>query len=433
MELRQGDYATKFSDITSNIKYLNEDEDSDQNLEPLYVYNTVYSKDNDIKKEAVITEEQQSDSTNIFKNRIVASSNKINGEKYDSWLLYPANDYIDVDSSYGDIVSLYKFEDKLYYLQERAIGVVSVNERSLVQDNSGQQLVLGTGTLLSRFDYITTDYGCTNKYSIVNTSTGLYWFDSYTNTIVHMYRDQYGKLKVTSLTKEKAMQPFMNQYDFTSCVSGKDEKRNEILFTLSNGADTKTLVYNERLGLFQSLYSIDATYYINVNRELLSTKDGRNFYIYSTDSAYYGKFYGTTYDSTIKLLVNSDIGLTKIFDVFNYINKSTDSSDKNIFYDTLDEARVYNTYQNSDWVSLTVGDNIDKRGKDWSMRIPRNAVTVDLADNPDIFDAGNLDSSKSFKERMRDKYLIVELKYDNVNGYRFNFPLFVTKYRLSYR
>ena len=45
-----------------------------------------------------------------------------------------------------------------------ALGIASVNERSLIQDNNVGQLTLGTGGILTRADYLTN----TNGSSIVN-------------------------------------------------------------------------------------------------------------------------------------------------------------------------------------------------------------------------------------------------------------------------
>jgi len=433
-ELRMGDYVTKFDQLDQNIKYINEDGFEDQDLDPMYVYNTIYSEENDLVKRGVITQEQQERTANVFNNRVVASNKKISGEKIDNWFKFPANNYLDVDSNYGDIIELKRHADRLYYFQERAVGVLSVNERSLVQDQSGQQLALGTGTLLSRYDYVSTSFGCSHRESIVETMRGIYWFDVYSNSIVRMARDQYNNLQVISLSKANSMQPFMNKYDFTSCVSGKDEKHDEVLFTLNNDSgDIYTLVFNERMGVFQSFYSIEAARYEDINRHMLSTDNSQDLYIHSRDDANYGEFYGTVNNSTLKILVSPNIGLTKVFDVMNYINQSEDSEGNFQFYDTFDQIRVYNTYQNSDWVTLVYDDTITKRGKDWSLQIPRNAVTVDLEENPDIFSDANLDKDKDYKERMRDKYLFVDFVYQNDDGYRFNIPVVITKYRVSFR
>ena len=55
--------------------------------------------------------------------------------------------------------SLKVYDNKLYYWQEDSFGIASVNERSLVQDNNIGQLVLGTGDILARYDYISTNFG----------------------------------------------------------------------------------------------------------------------------------------------------------------------------------------------------------------------------------------------------------------------------------
>lgn len=433
MELRQGSYATSYSSVPNKFKYLNEDGFEAENVEPLYVYNSVYTKNIGLNSQPVLPKEQRNRLANKFNNRIIASENKINGELYDSWINYPVNNYIDVDSRYGEIIELFVFRNKLYFIQERAVGFTAVNERSLIEDSSGQKLALGTGGLLDRYEYVSTEFGSNDRKSVIKTLRGVYWFDRYSNDIVKMSVGDNNSLEVISLSKSKSLQPFMNKYNFTSCISGKDEQMDEVLFTLYNDAgDVKTLVFNERIGTFQSLYSMDPTHYINVNKNLISTNDNRNLYIHDDESDF-GKFYDSIYDSSIKILVNSDMSYTKVFDIINYFNESKDSENNNIFYDTFDNILVYNTYQNSDKITLEPKKNITKKGKDWSLHVPRNSVTGNLSDNPDIFDPANLEINKLYKERMRDKYLIEEFTYDNSNNYRFYVPYILTKYRLSYR
>jgi hypothetical protein len=62
----------------------------------------------------------------------------------------------------------------------------------LITDNDQASLVLGTGGVLDRYDYVTTSNGSDtpNDKSIIGTPSGLYWYDdsknevcSYTNQV----------------------------------------------------------------------------------------------------------------------------------------------------------------------------------------------------------------------------------------------------------
>ncbi|MBR5796532.1 MAG: hypothetical protein IKY26_10340 [Erysipelotrichaceae bacterium] len=54
----------------------------------------------------------------------------------DSWTKFKFANYLDVDTKYGQITNLKAFNDKLIYWQASAVGVASVNERSLIVDNN---------------------------------------------------------------------------------------------------------------------------------------------------------------------------------------------------------------------------------------------------------------------------------------------------------
>jgi hypothetical protein len=105
--------------------------------------------------------------SNSFDNRIYSSAAKINGESYDSWSSFSVNDTMDVDGHYGSISKIETFNDSLVFFQERALGVVSINPRALIQDLDGNQLELGVGQVLSDYKYISNDIGCRHQRGVV--------------------------------------------------------------------------------------------------------------------------------------------------------------------------------------------------------------------------------------------------------------------------
>ena len=76
---------------------------------------------------------QYDSESNLLNNldyRCYNSNPKTNNENIDSWTTFMPNNYIDVDTRYGEITELKSFKDKLFFWQNNAIGLLSVNERS---------------------------------------------------------------------------------------------------------------------------------------------------------------------------------------------------------------------------------------------------------------------------------------------------------------
>ena len=71
-----------------------------------------------------------------FDYRCRYSNKKENGELQDSWTTFLAANYIDVSPDYGKITELKTFKNSLVFFQERAFGLLSVNERTTLTDNN---------------------------------------------------------------------------------------------------------------------------------------------------------------------------------------------------------------------------------------------------------------------------------------------------------
>ncbi|WP_173431887.1 hypothetical protein [Sharpea azabuensis] len=61
---------------------------------------------------------------------------------------------------------------------------MSVNERVQIADQSNLPLILGTGGVLDRYDYLTTSNGMKeNQHADAQSEQALYWWDGVNNTI----------------------------------------------------------------------------------------------------------------------------------------------------------------------------------------------------------------------------------------------------------
>jgi len=150
-----------------------------QQTTPLYLYNSVYSAISKVNPHEAITDSYIENNYETIDYRVCYSKLKSNNEYEDSWLKFQSANYIDVDEKYGPITDLRTFKNQLIFWQENATGILSVNERLIIQDKSNLPLILGTGGVLDRYDYITTSNGMReNQFADAQSDAALYWWDA---------------------------------------------------------------------------------------------------------------------------------------------------------------------------------------------------------------------------------------------------------------
>jgi hypothetical protein len=386
----------------------------------LYLYNTVYSQDTNVQVATALPIDFQPETK--FDCMIKASNPKINGELKDSWTKFGINEFIEVDSKYGPVNALLAFNNMLYYWQDGGFGVVSVNERSLVTDDNSSQIVLGTGGILSRYDYISNDVGCKDKFSITSSINGLYWYDRLVKSI---YKFSKG---LENLTRSKYMQSYMDIVENAHIsLSHANTNDNEVLFTFHNDNDGFTLSFSELVDAFISFYSFIPTIYIPFKHRYLTTTslsfspngtfNNNYLFLHESDIIPRCNFYAVNtdisfayVDSSMELLFNPDFISTKVFDNLFFVANSFAGSTE-LYGETFDSIQFYNDFQNTGKIVLALKTNLERRERGWTMAIPRSIVNVSVTLNPDKFTEVN--STQLFKERMRDKYLIAYLVYVN--------------------
>lgn len=219
--------------------------------EPEYVYNSVYSVQNTSMPLAVYDDLNPQDYNKTIDARVYYSDLKQNDEIIDSWCKFRSSNFIDVDQEYGPITDVCTFKNVLTFFQEQSFGVLSVNDRSVATDNSGQNIVLGTGGVLDRYDYYSNTYGMhKQQFCAVCTTGGMYWFDSHNNVIC-----LFDGWSVTQLSKQGKVQNILNKYKKDDNFKVFYNNRyNEVVFNVLN--DDMQIVYNEMLDKFTSTLTI---------------------------------------------------------------------------------------------------------------------------------------------------------------------------------
>jgi hypothetical protein len=494
-----------------------------------------YVADNDVVK--FFPEPFPSVDQEVFDVRVHRSQTKTNGELTDSWGIFKSEDYIDLDTIQGPLNNLIIHQDRLIGFQDKGVALVSVNERSLTQDVSGSEIILGTGGVLSRYDYISKIIGSRHQFSFVTSHDAVFWFDMNTKNMYKMQGNAPSAITVakglssfTSNNLNGLIQVNDNPYLDKGITSTYDFRYNEAIMTFKDSVvDTSksvaakgvtftapttydfninpspiwmspntdvlvtvketgesypgvvisggiinipeapaidstytvtiypytknsfTVAYNDIIDAFTSFYGYTPSVYINDQVSIFSPADDLKT-IYRHDVGPHGVFYNQAPQaSKLKLIINQAPAETKVFDNYELVTESIDlSSGANIVDDFFDRIRLYNDYQNTDFQTLPIDNNktiAKRKERTWNLSNLRNRVLyydynapITPVPSPDIFNPFYLSTTdpsilgdKVFGERMRDKYLLVDLEYDNIENYRFILHTFKTHFRKSAR
>lgn len=375
--------------------------------EDYHKYNYVYSQPSDliIRRNTDYNFKKAKN----FDTNIIVSKVKVAGEIIDNWTDILQNEVMTLDGKFGPINNLHSFKDELFTLQDNAVAFISIQPRVQVQGSDGIAVQLGTGNVLERYKYITTELGSKNKWSVVNSPTAFYFYDTINNNL-HICSGQ----DVNELSDLKGMHPYFvnnvnkslinvdNPIVRAGIASGYDYLNNEVFFTFLQDNKSFTINFDDNSKAFVSMFDYLPSRYISRGDKFFAVpQDSKS--IYKQYSGEYNKFFGQYYPSYVILNVNPEYDLDCVFDNVNfksecYLN-NVDQPDK-----TLTGIRAYSDYQDSN-IGNTVtplllgrNNNLRRKFRDWNALIPRHY---------------------SKRERIRGSYIKLKLQFDNTNNYKF--------------
>jgi hypothetical protein len=141
-----------------------------------------------------------------------------------------------------------------------------------------------------------------------------------------------------------------------------DKKYDEVWFRLYN----KSLIYNEKLNAFTSLYTFDPDFTLPLTDKIVTTKNNEFYIINSLDIEGFGD---TSKDIRLKIVVNKDPQYTKVFDNIALQGEFIDPNNKILTNDILDEIKFSTKHQ----VANKEGEDLvfDYREDTYRMPVPR--------------------------------------------------------------
>lgn len=357
-----------------------------------YLYNMAYSQEPVVLQ--YYSTYYSSISSNKFDCRVVVSEIKENNEIVDKWLKFKSANFLDVDTTFGQITNLRTFKNTLLYWQVDAFGKLSVNERQLLQGANDSQIILGTGGVLDRFDYITTKYGMAmNEQVDSQSSTALYWWDS-------------NRRKVLGYSEGNApvvLQDVANMINYVNDTTNKinpcithNVGTNDVIFNLFK---TNPVVYNERMRRFISEWQVSYKYSATV-LGVVYYASGNGIY---TDD-------GVALRPYLKYVVNKMSTYNKVFD-------NTVLGGRIYGGDDLQAITFkFTTPLKQEGEIQLKSDNITNREYDFRFAIPRN-------------------NNSAYGDRLRGKTMQGELSIKDVDfnpTKDFSLQYIITKYRVSW-
>ena len=237
----------------------------------------------------------------------------------------------------------------MYAIQEKAVSILSVNTRALINTEDGSaisiQSALGTGNVIERSDYINTKHGSQNRINAVSTDMGLYWIDNNNASICAIEAKQPNL--VVNLSQQKNISKLLdsikgikinnNPLNISTTTGNEgginisfNSYLNELLFSITyfDSAVTQlSIAYDESLGVFLGTRSyvtlLNCTHEGNLysvgyeNSQTITDTDNQRRYIYSHDttSTTYNEFYDLLGDNpSVTFVNNEEIVSLKVYD-----------------------------------------------------------------------------------------------------------------------
>jgi len=338
---------------------------------------------------------------NKFDTNIISTKLKLAGELLDSWTDILQNDIITLDGKFGPINNIVSFNDEIYSLQDKAFSFISINPRVQIQGGDGLAIELGTGNVLQDYKYISTDSGTINKWSIVTSPRGIYYYDCLNRSFNTFQGNIKGVSDAKGLHTHFLNNSVLNQLKIDNPLikqgisSGYDYINNEVFMSFHQENKSFTISYNEMKQNFISFYDYIPSIYISKGEHFITTHPDINK-LYKQYSGNYNEFYDIKYPSYVILNVNPESDKDCVFDNINFKSDITlnnvDQVDK-----TITHIQAYNDYQNSNLVPLVVGrnNNLRRKFRDWNALIPREN-----------------------RNRIRAPYIKLKLQFDNQSNYK---------------
>lgn len=341
-----------------------------------------------------------------FHNSITWTKTKTAGELVDTWTNITLASTLDLDGDKGTVRALRRFNNNIFAFQDRGISQILYNENMQISSTDGVPIEIANSGKVNGKRYISDRIGCTNKWSMCETSNGIYFINDITKGIF-LFNGQLDNLSDrlgfhSWINKASDSIDIWNPVDFDGFVTYYDKVNGDVFFISKD----ECLAFSEPLGQFSSFYSYEKMpYFTNLEDR------GIAFNVEGTGTLYrpwlhnegdYNMFFGVYQPFYTTVIANPDMPVDKIFNNLEFRSDSWDKSD-NLLNTTFDTLTVWNEYQQgTSTLNNILGrpSDLKKKFRIWRANIPR---------------ASAIGSTKKGRDRMRNPWLYIKLSMEEEN------------------
>lgn len=348
------------------------------------LYNPVYSQKDNFFNYRILDSDIYK--LNRFPNTVTWSKEKYLGEDTDTWTNITMANTLDLDGTKGKLNKLITINNKILAFQDKGIANILFNSRVQIPVSDGVPIEITNGKKVEGFVYIGDNIGCSNKYSIQITPSGVYFLDSESNGI-YLLADGLKNISTEKgfdiWTKEVANDPSFKTF--------YDKNNKDVYFN----TDTYSLCYSEKLGEFTSFYDYNGVQAMfNLGNSFYSFKKGINPNMTKVDRMFvgeYNKFFSEDEFKpySITILSNDNPSEDKIFTNIEYRADAFDLDNKYLPDESFDHLKVWNEYQEGECdleYNKYKPSSLKKKFRIWRADIPRDKNNkLDRMRNPWLF------------------------------------------------
>lgn len=341
---------------------------------------------------------------NYFPNTVTWTKEKQLGSIIDTWTNITMASTLDLDGDKGEVTSLNTYNNEIFCFQRKGFSNILFNSRVQIPASDGMPIEITNGMKVSGKRYVSNTIGCSNKWSIVESPSGLYFIDNETNSM-YLFNGE-----VKSISDSLGMRQWVNENNthinwnpvtYENFRGFYDKNNNDVYFVNNNWC----LCYSELIGQFTSFMSYERVpAMFNVGSEFYAFNNNKLWQQFNGD---YNMFFGQYKPYSITVVANADEPADKIFNTVEFRADAYDGDNlaPTKTYDTLD---VYNEYQHGR-VTLTDLNGrpspLKRKFRIWRANIPRANTPING------IPANN-------RDRIRNTWAYVKLSTETPNTYR---------------
>lgn len=213
---------------------------------------------------------------NTFENRVLYSEIAITDAFKNGYRVFYSTNFQDYKKEYGKIIKLVELGGNLLCVFEKAVGILTINERTALSDQNGGEVFINTRNVLPLEPKVLSDsIGSQWKESIIKTPYYVYGVDTRAKKIWRTNGNQLEIISDLKVNKFLVDNIQLKEHDeiligVKNIKTHYNANKQDVIFTFYNQDKQWSLGYNEIVQAFITFYSWIPSYSENIQNQFWS-------------------------------------------------------------------------------------------------------------------------------------------------------------------